>query len=98
MYDVDCYVCTGSLAAVLSEIEQLKSSADALESELASASAAAEGAAKRSRRLAARSHELQVSFGCKGWREEFGQGGMEGGIGRLGWGRGGIIVVMERGG
>jgi hypothetical protein len=65
MYDVDCYVCTGSLAAVLSEIEQLKSSADALESELASASAAAEGAAKRSRRLAARSHELQVSFLCK---------------------------------
>jgi hypothetical protein len=56
------------------------------------------GCSQRSMRLAARSHELQVSFGCKGWREEFGQGGMEGGIGRLGWGRGGIIVVMERGG
>jgi hypothetical protein len=57
----------GSLAAILSEIEELKSSADALESELSAVSAVAEGAAKRSRRLAARSHELQVCCvrGCE---------------------------------
>lgn len=52
--------CAGSLAAILSEVEELKASADALETELAEVSRAAEGAAKRSRRLAARSHELQV--------------------------------------
>ena len=53
-------LCAGSLAAILAEIEELKASADALESELSDASKAAEAAAKRSRRLAARSHELQV--------------------------------------
>lgn len=50
----------GPLAAVLADIEQLKASADALELELTAASEVAAVAAKRSRRLAARSHELQV--------------------------------------
>lgn len=56
----------GSLVAILSEVEELKASADLLESELAEVSKAAEVAAKRSRRLAARSHELQVSVVLRG--------------------------------
>lgn len=52
-------VAQRSLSAILSEVEELKASADLLESELAEVSKAAEVAAKRSRRLAARSHELQ---------------------------------------
>lgn len=63
-------LCAGSLAAILAEIEELKASADALESELSDASKAAEAAAKRSRRLAARSHELQVCV-CNKWSASF---------------------------
>jgi hypothetical protein len=45
---------------MLSEIESLKAAAEDLEAELKVVSQAAEAAAKRSRRLADRSHQLQV--------------------------------------
>jgi DNA repair exonuclease SbcCD ATPase subunit len=82
--------CAGSLSAILSEVEELKASADLLESELAEVSKAAEVAAKRSRRLAARSHELQVGGTCPVCL--FGGGGLEKGRGQ---GCAGVLLMQK---
>lgn len=53
----------GPVSAVLVDIEALKAATDALQEELSGVSRVAEASAKRSRRLAARSQELQVRVG-----------------------------------